>query len=105
MRRSIFPGTHAAARYAAKYSAEQLAETYRPLHQAPRTQTSRDFNGLRSNPATGWRTPRASRKHTLKGGRNPNKVQPDFHRKTISIRRFLLTSRPISYIMLTRKSG
>jgi hypothetical protein len=41
-------------------------------------------------------------------GRNPirsNKEQPDFHRKTISSRRFLLTSRPISYIMLTKKSS
>jgi hypothetical protein len=36
----------------------------------PRAQTSRDFNDTRSNPATGWRTPRASRLHTPKRGRN-----------------------------------
>ena len=40
-----------------------------------------------------------------RGAVTASKVQPDFHRKTISIRRFLLTARPISYIMLTTKSG
>src|ERR1700694_4138403 len=53
---------------------------------------------------TGWRTPRASRKNTPREGRNPYRNQPDFHRKAVRSRRFLLTMRPISYIMLTKKS-
>ena len=38
-------------------------------------------------------------------GRNLYRNQPDFHRKAVRSRRFLLTMRLISYIMLTKKSG
>jgi hypothetical protein len=55
--------------------------------------------------SSGWRTPRASRKNTPREDRAPNRNQPDFHRKAVRSRRFLLTMRLISYIMLTKKSG
>jgi hypothetical protein len=35
----------------------------------------------------------------------PYKDSADFHRKAVKWHRFLLTARPISYIMLTKKSG
>src|SRR6266849_8834078 len=57
------------------------------------------------NFATGWRTPRASRREHPQQGHNTYKHQPDFHRKIARSPRFLLTSRPISYIMSTKKSA
>jgi hypothetical protein len=62
------------------------------------------YNRVRPKSSSGCRTPAPAGRDTPKEGLGPIKDRADFRRKNTDSRRFPLTSRPISYIMSTRKT-